>query len=48
MNFSSHYGEKLKISFPNKGFKALANIVQRNGSDIHARAHSGRTIQSGY
>ncbi|CAF3332548.1 unnamed protein product [Rotaria sp. Silwood2] len=38
MNFSSHYGEKLKISFPNKGFTALANIVQRNGSDIHARA----------
>lgn len=38
MNFSSHYGEKLKISFPNKGFTALANIVQRNGSDIHTRA----------
>ncbi|CAF3982985.1 unnamed protein product [Rotaria sp. Silwood1] len=38
MNFSNHYGEKLKVSFPNKGFTALANIVQRNGSDIHSRA----------
>lgn len=38
MNFSSHYGDKLKIPFPNKGFTALANIIQRNGLDIHARA----------
>ncbi|CAF3533287.1 unnamed protein product [Rotaria socialis] len=38
MNFSSNYGEKLKISFLNKGFTALANIIQRNGSNIHARA----------
>lgn len=38
MNFVSHYDEKLKISFPNKGFIALANIVQKSTSDIQARA----------
>ena len=38
MNFANHYGEKLKLSFPKKGFQSLAVIVQRNGSDIHARA----------
>ncbi|CAF1597840.1 unnamed protein product [Didymodactylos carnosus] len=38
MNFSNYYGEKLKISFPHKGFTALAVIVQRDSSDINVRA----------
>ena len=38
MNFANLYGEKLKISFPKRGFQSLAVIVQRNSSDIHALA----------
>ncbi|CAF1670389.1 unnamed protein product, partial [Adineta ricciae] len=43
MNFCNNYGEKLKISFPNKGFSSLVAIVQRHSSDIHVRAQMALT-----
>ena len=38
MNFCNNYSQKLKISFPNKGFSSLVTIVQRHSTDIHVRA----------